>query len=191
MDLREMILQEAILQFQQKGLKFTMQDIAEQLHISKKTIYTVFSTKEDLLKELLDYGYENIHAAKKKIIESDLPLLEKTARVITAMPEQYTSIDFRKLEGLGERYPQVFEALRMHLVNDWEPTVELLREGIDKGLIRPVNLHVLQLMIASAINTFTSTNTLEINGIGYQEALHEMMDIIMEGIKTDYDHSEQ
>ena len=42
MELRESILQGTIRVFNQKGLKFTMDDIANALGISKKTIYTVF-----------------------------------------------------------------------------------------------------------------------------------------------------
>ena len=49
MELREKILVTAIEQFRQTGLKFTMQDVAEQARISKKTIYTVFASKEELL----------------------------------------------------------------------------------------------------------------------------------------------
>ena len=53
MDLREKILITAIDQFRQTGLKFTMQDVAEQARISKKTIYTVFASKEERIASVM------------------------------------------------------------------------------------------------------------------------------------------
>ena len=53
MELRETILEETIQAFNKKGLKFTMDDIAALLGISKKTIYTVFQDKNTLVSEMV------------------------------------------------------------------------------------------------------------------------------------------
>ena len=39
---------QAMQLFRQQGLHFTMQQVAEPLHISKKTVYTVYPSKETL-----------------------------------------------------------------------------------------------------------------------------------------------
>ena len=182
MKLDEIILQEATEQFRRKGLKFTMNDIAVNLHIAKKTIYKIYPTKEDLLMALLEYGYEKIHAAKKEVIESDLPLREKIAKVLTAMPEQYTLLDFRELDGLQQRFPKVAAKLQDHLANDWEPTIRILQEGIDTGILRPFSIPVLRIIVTSSIQNFTSTGELTENEVGYQNALKELVEIIMNGI---------
>ena len=53
MELQQKLLEAAIVVFNQKGMKFTMDDLARQLEISKKTIYTVFLNKEELLYGML------------------------------------------------------------------------------------------------------------------------------------------
>ena len=50
-DLKENVLQATIDVFKEKGIKFTMDDIAKKLSISKKTIYTVTQNKNSLIKE--------------------------------------------------------------------------------------------------------------------------------------------
>ena len=45
-NLKDDILEATIKAFQKKGLKFTMDDIASLLGISKKTIYTVFPDRK-------------------------------------------------------------------------------------------------------------------------------------------------
>jgi AcrR family transcriptional regulator len=48
MEIRNAILEGTIQVFNEKGLKFTMDDIASLLGMSKKTIYKVFRDKEEL-----------------------------------------------------------------------------------------------------------------------------------------------
>lgn len=60
MELRETILEGTIQAFNKKGLKFTMDDIASLLGMSKKTIYTVFQDKNTLVSEMVDYCFDSI-----------------------------------------------------------------------------------------------------------------------------------
>ena len=61
MDLREQILDTATQLFRTHGLNFTMQQVASSLHISKKTIYTVYPGKEALLMDMVDLLFARIH----------------------------------------------------------------------------------------------------------------------------------
>jgi len=49
-NIQQDILTTTLELFNDKGLDFTMDDIAQSMHIAKKTIYRFFSSKEDLLK---------------------------------------------------------------------------------------------------------------------------------------------
>ena len=60
MELRETILEGTIKVFNQKGLKFTMDDVAKTLGMSKKTIYTVFDDKESMFYDMVDYMFDRI-----------------------------------------------------------------------------------------------------------------------------------
>ena len=47
--MRKKIIDATVEEFKQNGLKFTMNDLAKRLGISKKTIYTVFESKQAVL----------------------------------------------------------------------------------------------------------------------------------------------
>jgi AcrR family transcriptional regulator len=130
MDTGRQIIEEAIRQFQDMGLRFTMQDVAQALHISKKTIYSAFASKEDLLIAMLDAGFEEIHKDKRAILESNMDLCDKIRTAMIAMPDQYQVIDFRMLSELNEKYPKAYACLVSHLENNWEPVTALLEEGM-------------------------------------------------------------
>lgn len=41
--------------FRQKGLKMTMEEIADDLKLTKKTLYNNFNSKEELMRTVMQY----------------------------------------------------------------------------------------------------------------------------------------
>lgn len=185
MELKDSIIQCAIACFEKDGLHFTMNDIAKEMHIAKKTIYSFFETKEDLLCAMLDTGFAKIHADKNRILKSDLDLSEKLTKVMIALPDQYAVVDFRRLNGLEEKYPKAASLLVEHLEADWEPVNALLEEGMEKGVLRKVNIPLFRSIFTSAIESFLFTPVLEKEKISYSAALQELMNILIDGIRKD------
>ena len=184
-ELKEQILETATDLFRRKGLKFTMQDVASEMHVAKKTIYTIYTSKEELLMDLVETGFQRIQDVKREVLESDLPLKEKISTVLIAMPENYRTLDFRRLTGMDEKYPEVSARIAEHLKSEWEPIIEILQEGMQKGYIYPISIPVLKQMVTSSIDSFMYSNELVTSGITYQEALNEMVTIIMNGVWND------
>ena len=65
-DIKARIFESALALFREKGIKFTMDDVAKNLGISKKTLYLVVRDKEALLNEMVDYGFNLIKEAERK-----------------------------------------------------------------------------------------------------------------------------
>ena len=98
MNNREKILEATIRVFNRKGLKLTMDDIASELSMSKKTIYTVFKDKESLFGEMVDYCFDKIKESEIKIIcDKNMTTMEKIRAVLGVLPEGYKEIDYSKL----------------------------------------------------------------------------------------------
>ena len=180
MELRTQILDAAAKLFQAEGLSFTMQQVAAALHISKKTIYTVYSDKEALLLDMVDMLFEKIHRRKAELAALPVPLEDRLQAVIIALPEEYAALDFRQLDALEEKYPAVAAQVRRHLETGWEPTIALLEQGIAEKRIRPVNLTVLRRILTAAFQQLLSGAR---DGSSYAAELEDMMDILMNGIK--------
>ena len=81
MELRETILEGTLEVFNRKGIKFTMDDIARTLNISKKTIYTVFEDKNALFMDMVDYLFDSIKESEKQVLADEtLNTLEKSEK---------------------------------------------------------------------------------------------------------------
>lgn len=183
MELREMILEGTIKVFNRKGLKFTMDDIARELAISKKTIYMVFADKESLFLAMVDYMFDHIKESEEAVVQdTSLSTKEKIKKILGVMPEGYKEVDFRQLYLLRERYPAIYKRVEERLETGWETSIALIEQGIAEGVIRPVRIPLLKMMLEAALEQFFQRDILLRNQISYQEALTEVVDILVEGI---------
>ena len=155
--------------FRQEGLRFTMQQLAQRLHISKKTLYTRYASKEELLLDMIDDAFGAIHARKRAILAENLPLEEKLRRVIIALPEEYAATNLCRLEELEKKFPAAAE-----------PTLALLEETRQAGLLRDVPFDILRTMITGSIEAFLRDESLTAQE--YANALETMIDIFLEGV---------
>ncbi len=185
-NIRQSIMDSVINQFNQKGMKFTMDDISKELHISKKTIYKEFNDKDELFFATVDYGFSAIKQKEAEIISDDsLGLMEKLTKVIVCLPDNYKNIDFRRVYQLREKHPLVYKQVAKRIESDWEETERLLKQAIDEGYIRSdISIPVVKLTIEGAIEKFLSSEDLFKTDLSYEDSLNGMIDIIINGIRA-------
>ena len=192
MDLKEQILKGTIQVFNCKGLKFTMDDIAELLKISKKTLYKVFNDKEELFLAMVDYIFDTIKESEQAVVEDDsLSTVEKIHKILGVLPEGYKDVDLRQLYLLKDKYPKIYNPVELRLETGWEITIELIERGIAEGCIQPIRIPLLKMMMEAALEQFFQRDILIQNKISYQDALDEVVYILMEGIKVHKQEGEE
>ena len=98
------------------------------------------------------------------------------------MPERYSEIDFRQLYQLKDKYPKIYKKVEKRLETGWENTISLLEQGMEQGVIRKVHIPIVKMMLESTLEQFFQRDVLVKNKISYQEALDEVVDIMMDGI---------
>lgn len=114
------ILDGTLRVFNEKGIKFTMDDIAHELSMSKKTIYQHFHDKEDMVLKLVDYLFDGIKEEERKVVEdTSLSTVDKIRRILGVMPQSYTTLDFEKLYLLRNKYPKVYKKVEDRLETGW------------------------------------------------------------------------
>lgn len=141
--MREEILHKATELFLNYGFKsVTMDDLAEQLAISKKTIYSHFENKTKLVEEttlnmfcIISNGIDNIIALKKNPIEE---LYEIKRFVMMHLKDEKTSPTYQ----LQKYYPKIFDTLRNKQYDVMQDCVlDNVKRGVTQGIYRE-NLNV-------------------------------------------------
>lgn len=130
--MREEILNTAAEMFLDYGFKsVTMDDIAEKLGISKKTIYTHYATKGKLVLATTHYIFENINCGIENIRDKNQNPIKENFEikrfVIHHLKDHKTSPTFQ----LQKYYPKVYESLKgkqFQLVDD------CITDNINRGM---------------------------------------------------------
>ena len=185
-DQRLKILLSTIEVFNAHGMRFTMDDIASYMKISKKTIYTVYRSKDDLMLDMVDFIFDNIAVSKGATIEECQESLgDKIKAHLTAMPDAFEKINFTELFSLRDKYPRIYDKVRRRLESGWEPTIALLKQGQEEGVIKKdANLAVFKMMMETSLSAFFESDILKKSGLTYSEGLDLVVDILLDGIKV-------
>ena len=137
--MRENIIPKAEELFLSFGFKsVTMDDIANAMGISKKTIYAHFANKTELVEvvtfSILDHisdGIDRINGASINPIEE---LYDIKLFVMNYFKNERVSPQYQ----LKKYYPQIFERLKIKQFEKMHSSVEnSLKMGMDTGLFRP------------------------------------------------------
>jgi len=171
---KEDFLEYVIFKFLKFGSKvFTLDDIAHDLGISKKTIYQHFSSKEVIVQESLNFLLEKIKTEISTNVEKE------NSNPIQAIISIYRiGLDNLKkfspsfLSGLKKYYPKAKEQFNNFRVKEIHDRVlSLLQKAQSEGQIRPnVNLELisalylnrLEYVLFSNINLFDNYSNKEI-----------------------------
>ncbi len=182
---KERILEATIRVFNEKGLKFTMDDIASEVSMSKKTIYVLFKDKQTMFIEMVDFCFDRIKDSEREVMENEnLSTLEKIRGILGVLPEGYGDINFSLLYELRDKYPEIYHHVELRLETGWENTIGLIQQGMKEGVIRDIKISVLKTMFEATIEQFFRRDVLITNNICYADALKEVVDILVDGIRV-------
>ena len=134
--LRERILEVSMQAFATHGVRAVkMDDIAQMLGISKRTLYEVYENKESVLRAGVEkYRQQNeeeiraMDRLSKNVIELILMMYEKKVdEWKKTSPQFYTDIG---------KYPQIVQLLHSNHEKSYQYLLEFLRRGVKEQLFR-------------------------------------------------------
>ena len=182
-EMKQKIVEGALEVYRQKGAKFTMDDLATHLGMSKKTIYTIIPDKRALFTDMVNYTFDAIKKSEEAVMnEAGLSTEEKLRKILGVMPDQTAGMDFTQIYSMKDKYPEAYKVIADRLESGWELTISLLKQGVEEGVFRPVNITIFQMIFESSVERFLNGSELETNHIDYMDALQELVNLMVDGI---------
>ena len=144
--MREKILEKAGKMFLNYGFKsITMDDIANEIGISKKTIYKYFANKVELVDASTEVVQKTIETAITEITEQKLNAIEENFAIKTVFQNMFKKAKTSPMFQLKKYYPATYEKLMDReictfsecVMNNLESRIQnkLYRDNIDKDSI--------------------------------------------------------
>ena len=129
------------------------------------------------------FEYEKIKYETTIINNTDIDIVDKITTMLGVLPESYKDIDLRQLYMLKDKYPVIYKRVEERFENGWQQIIELLKEAMEEGKVRKVNVDIFKMMMEAALEQFFQRDILIYNSLSYEEGLKEVVGILMNGIK--------
>lgn len=181
------LIQRVALVFLEKGMKaMTMDDIAVELHVSKKTLYKYVKNRSELIKKCVQLRVQKeienrqmIQAAGLNAVEETLKMTEFSAQIIANSHEKMHS-------DLQKYFPDSFA-----LITDfksgflYESVLRNIKKGIEEGLyLDSINPKILAKMYIVKIDLVFDGDTFPSNEFKFKEVLTQVAQHQIRGMAT-------
>lgn len=162
--------------------KFTMNEIASELKISKKTIYKYFKSKDDIISE---YFKEIIESDKKytmQALEKENASLEDKLNSIIFSYHKYklpVSILDEAYKFYYEKWKEIesLKNLKLKLIEN------TLKEAIKSGELKEnIDIHIVSFILESVSSTLLDYKFLSKNNLTMKDAMDDTLKILLHGI---------
>lgn len=187
---KEFILKETLGYFLKYGVKnFTMDDIANKLGVSKKTLYQMFCNKENLLFEAVDELWESFLVQIHEIEQEEINPLQKIVKIYDCAFQTLKTMDpvfLKSLQNYQKNVMDKYQSHRSYFLNDVIKKLMLeaksnnqIEPNIDIDFFLQVNFENLdkQIWYEEAINNYSQEDILKylvvyrLKGIAIQKDL--------------------
>ncbi|RPI29859.1 MAG: TetR/AcrR family transcriptional regulator [Acidobacteria bacterium] len=186
--LKHRVIDEAEKLFFSAGFSsVTMDDLAARLGMSKKTLYRLFTSKQDLLRAVMRKIVEEVETTTDRVFEdTSLGFLEKLHQVVSLIGIYVMRLRQPILDDIRRNAMEVweeFDAWRQQRVIG--KFGGLIRQGMAEGFIRSdLDPQLLTIIHATLIRRVMNPETLSDLPLSASQAFATLLTVFFEGILT-------
>ena len=186
MDLKERIIENASMLFFQKGIKsMTMSDIANELGISKRTLYEVFRDKEDLLENCICTHIAKADEAILKLADRSDDVIETMMRMYARHLNEIQTVNRLVMNDLKKYHFNLYNILEEKQKENVHLLLPLLEKGVRQGLIRSdTNFEIILWLVKSQFRALMNDDYFPTEKYSVNEFIRAIILNFMRGIAT-------
>ena len=187
MEVKDRILIESGLLFAKYGIRsMTMDSLAEEMGISKRTIYERFKDKDTLLKEVIRYYKSQTQEEAHKLIDQSDNAIEALFRIIKMTVGQMMRMSPAFFHDFKKYHQKVFkEFAEPGEIRDFSITSKLLETGIEQGVFRDdINIDIVNQTLHTLFDLFGHDSRLVEAGFNRKDLFDQILVPFFRGIST-------
>lgn len=184
--LRDAIVRRALEAFVYGGYSRTSTDtISRMLGISKKTLYKVFPSKEEILRNVVRLATRTLEERTNSIYtDHATPVADRLTALVSQISPIYARIRSPQLLLDFQRAaPAIWEELRRWRIERYNALKDLLDEGVTRGEIRDdVAVDDIVAMYSILVDKCMDYETLEESSVSSLQLYQGLMELLLRGI---------
>lgn len=186
--MKEEIVQKASDMFLRLGYKsVTMDDIAAEMGISKKTIYQHFSNKEELVEASTSHLFSTISLGIDSIREMQKNSIEEIFTIRTFMMQHLNNESSSPFYQLQKFFPKIFSCLREKQFMKMNSCMkENLQKGVDGGIFRSdINIDFISRIYFTGLTGIKDPNVFPMEMFNIPDLTKQFLEYHLRGIVTE------
>ena len=186
MDLKERIIENASTLFFQKGVKsMTMSDVANELGISKRTLYEVFRDKEDLLENCICTHIAKTDKSIEELIDNSEDVIDTMMRIYARTLDEIRRINHSVMYDLKKYHSRLYNKIEDNQRENVYVLLPLLDKGVQQGLIRnDINFEIILWLVKSQFRALVTDDFFPRDKYSFNEFIQAIILNFMRGIAT-------
>lgn len=182
------IIERSSLIFLKYGIKsVTMDDLANHLGVSKKTIYKYFEDKNDLVKSTIEMKVEMDKAACINCSQQSENAIEDLISVSKFVLEHIGNVNPTVFFDLQKHYKEAWKILEDH---KWQFVLSMIKtnieRGIKEGIFREnINIDVMARLYVSSTDNIMNSEIFPWPEFKFQEVFSEMIRLHINGMSNE------
>lgn len=183
---KEIILKYSGERFFKEGFnKISMDEIASHLHISKKTIYKYFPSKNTLIESLIDRNCEYHYENEIRILNQNSNVIEKIIGMIQFNLNDFSRFSEKWLNDLQIHTPELWNKyMRFKNEKHVKHFKKIFVQGRKEKLLKDIPLDLILNGIETIVKGVLHTDFLKTSKLSFKQALNYSIDILISGILT-------
>ena len=163
----------------------TMSDIANELGISKRTLYEVFRDKEDLLENCICTYIEKADKAMQLLAGDSEDVIDAMMRIYAWNLNEMRSINLRTVSDLKKYHSDLYKKVEQKQRENISVLLPLLNKGVEQGLIRSdINLEIILWLVRSQFKALMNDDYFPVERFSMNEFVRAIILSFIRGIAT-------
>ena len=184
---REWILDRTADRFYTEGLSgFTMDDVARDAGVSKKTVYRLIPSKNHLIMWVIGRQIDLVEKRQNEIMDdANLAFPDKLDAMVRVVSDLLTRIQRKTVRDIIKRSPDLWEFIRQRRAKVMEGIIRIIEEGRADGMIRgDITPGFLTCYFHQVIDSMVTPLTAMEEDMTLKELLDVTLSIIYGGVLT-------
>jgi hypothetical protein len=166
--------------------KIPMDSLAVEMHISKKTIYKHFPTKEKLVEEVARFTMNALAGKVDEIVSSDLDAVAKIANLFELIGTFITHVSENWLSDIKIHMPVIWEKIDTFRTKKiYSVFSTIIEQGKREKVFLDKPSEIIITIFVASVRAIVSPDFLYYNKFSYKEAMNICLEILFNGILTE------
>jgi AcrR family transcriptional regulator len=186
-EVRDRILMESGQLFARYGIRsMTMDALAEEMGISKRTIYERFKDKDTLLMEVIKYFKQQTSEEAHRLIEQSENAIEALFRIMRMTISQMSQLNPAFFHDFKKYHSRVYQEFSVPGdIRDFSITSRLLEKGMSQGVFREdLDLNIVNHALHALFDLFAQESPMVAAGYDRKDMFKHVIIPFFRGIST-------